>query len=130
VSNPVLRRRHFFEGASHEGGAKDVVWLRPDGRELGADDWIADGTRAFGVFLPSAASVELDERGRPSKGDTLLLALNPCARAIRFTLPHLNEPERWEHTLCTAGARTLRLRGGSVLLAPYSLSLLTSRAAP
>jgi pullulanase/glycogen debranching enzyme len=105
-----------------------VIWLRPDGRELVHDDWVAGDRRALGALLPGAASAEVDDRGRPSQGETLLLAFNPRGRACRFALPEARPPERWEHTLCTAGTRTLRLRGGSVRLAPRSLSLLTLRA--
>ena len=32
--NPTLRRRHFFRGRPVESGAKEVTWLRADGKEM------------------------------------------------------------------------------------------------
>ena len=131
AEHPVLRRRHFFQGASpgSKPAAKDVVWLRPDGGEMGSDDWKASDTRAFGMLLPGEASVELDERGRGVGGDSLLLAFNPSGRAVRFVLPHVAAPTHWEHTLCTVKHRRRRLRRGSVRVVPHSLSLYTLREA-
>jgi glycogen operon protein len=129
AQHPVLRRRHFFHGATpgSEPAAKDVVWLRPDGGEMGSDDWHASKIRAFGMLLPGEASVELDERGRDVVGDTLLLAFNPSGRAVRFVLPPVVAPTTWEHTLCTAKQRKRRLPRDSVRVVPHSLSVYTLR---
>jgi glycogen operon protein len=129
AEHPVLRRRHFFRGANPGSApaAKDVVWLRPDGGEMGSEDWNASKTRAFGMLLPGEASVELDERGRAVAGDTLLLAFNPSGRAARFVLPPVAEPTAWEQTLCTADRRRRRLRRGAVRVVAHSLSVFTLR---
>ncbi len=126
--HPVLRRRHFFEGARLERGSrKDVVWLRSDGNEMRDADWHASGRQAFGMLIPGEASTELDERGRPSDGDTVLLAFNPRPRAARFVLPTLEDAGRWDHVLCTAGPVAPRRRGRSMRILPHSLSLLAWR---
>ncbi|HWX75551.1 MAG TPA: hypothetical protein VNZ05_09610, partial [Solirubrobacteraceae bacterium] len=129
AENPVFRRRRFFAGARIEGGPhKDVVWLRPDGAELGAVDWHAEGVHPLGMLIPGEASTEQDERGRPQRGDTVLVIFNPRAQAVAFVLPALARIGTWEHTLCTASPSVRRVRGRSVRLPPHSLSLLTWRA--
>ena len=39
LSNPVLRRRHFFRGEHTENGEKELVWLAPDGQEMNEQRW-------------------------------------------------------------------------------------------
>jgi len=129
AENPVFRRRHFFAGAQIEGGPhKDVVWLRPDGAELAADDWEAGDAQALGMLIPGEASTEQDERGRPQPGSTVLVLFNPRPKAVGFALPAPERAGCWEHTLCTT-SRPLRrvLRARSLRLPPHSLSLLTWR---
>ena len=39
-NHPVFRRRNFFQGRSIKGaGIKDILWLRPDGREMPDEEW-------------------------------------------------------------------------------------------
>ena len=41
--HPALRQRHWFEGRpTMRGGAKDLAWLHPSGREMSGDDWYDD----------------------------------------------------------------------------------------
>lgn len=123
ADHPVLRRRRFFEGARPESGSQtDVVWLREDGDEMNDGDW-RSGPRAFGMLIPGAASIELDERGRAVDGDMLLLTFNPRSRASLFVLPVVDRPGHWQHALCTAGRTLHRLRHHSIRLLPNSLSL-------
>jgi isoamylase len=129
AENPVFRRRHFFAGARPDlGPRKDVLWLRPNGSELQVEDWQAAGARALGMLIPGEASTEQGERGNPLRGDTVFVAFNPRAQAAVFTLPHVERAGQWEHTLCTALRPARRLRGRSLRLPPYSLSLLVWRA--
>jgi glycogen operon protein len=128
AENPVFRRHHFFAGAQIGGGPhKDVVWLRPDGAELGPDDWQAGGIHALGMLIPGEASTEQDERGRPEPGDSVLVLFNPRAQAVAFALPSPARIGYWEHTLCTAKRPLRQVRARSMRLLPHSLSLLTWR---
>jgi glycogen operon protein len=128
AENPVFRRHHFFAGARiARGPQKDVLWLRPDGAELGPDDWQAGGVQALGMLIPGEASTEQDERGRPQPGETVLVLFNPRAQAVAFALPRPERAGEWEHTLCTAGRPLRRVRARSLRLLPNSLSLLTWR---
>jgi glycogen operon protein len=87
-SNPVLRRRSFFTGRLIDGeGAKDVMWIRPDAQEMTAQDWADGANQVLGMLVDGHATDELDERGRPIYGDTVLLLLNAGARTRSFQLP-------------------------------------------
>ncbi|MHB8188886.1 MAG: glycogen debranching protein GlgX [Ferrimicrobium sp.] len=123
-ANPILRRRDFFSGRSiPSGGGKDVMWVRQDGNELTEDDWNNPGTQAIGMLLAGQAVDEIDERGRHTVGDTLLLYLNGGAKSLLYTLPRVVERGVWEELVNTArpGSRlvrssTLRLTGHSTVL--------------
>ncbi|HXH06259.1 MAG TPA: glycogen debranching protein GlgX, partial [Vicinamibacterales bacterium] len=46
-SQPVLRRRRFFQGRAIRG-VKDIVWLDPSGREMTDEAWNAPDARSLG----------------------------------------------------------------------------------
>src|SRR5438093_3815244 len=88
LSQPALRRRQYFQGRSIRGGAvKDVAWLAPDGREMTDEKWNADFVLSLGMLLNGNAIEEVDERGEPIVGDTLLVLLNGHHDKVPFTLP-------------------------------------------
>jgi glycogen operon protein len=123
-SNPVFRRRRFFAGDPvTRAGVKDVTWLRADGRELAEKDWNDPELRALGMLIPGQASDEVDERGRPNRGATLLLLANAGERARYFQLPALPEPGRWRELVNTAQAPR-EVEGDALRLVPHSLVLL------
>jgi glycogen operon protein len=129
ASNPVFRRRRFFSGDPlTEQGIKDVQWLRPDGREMDTLDWHQTKNRVLGMLIPGDASDEVDERGRPCKGQTLLLLLNASARARQFALPEAAGPGRWHELVSTASTAAREPRGSTVQLPPHSVLLLSHEA--
>jgi len=93
---PVLRRRRFFRGRAVRGAeVKDIAWLEPSGNEMTDDSWNAGFVRCLGVRLEGNAIDEVDERGQPIVGDTLLVLLNGHHDRVDFTLPDEGEDERW-----------------------------------
>jgi glycogen operon protein len=124
--NPVLRRRSFFKGRRlTDGGVKDVTWLRADGGEMTDADWQRDDERVLGMLLPGRATDEVNERGRPVFGDTLLLLLNGGGRSRLFQLPRLDPAGMWEEIVNTSrpiGSRLIRRAG--VNLVSHSVILL------
>jgi len=123
---PVLRRRSFFSGRpAGRTGEKDLSWLRPDGGELELSDWHDPELRAFGMLLLGDVTEDVDERGRPETGDTVLLLLNGGTRSCYFRLPSMKQPGRWHHEVNTArpGRRAAPRKG--VNLVAHSLILLT-----
>ncbi|HEX2716571.1 MAG TPA: glycogen debranching protein GlgX, partial [Gemmatimonadaceae bacterium] len=124
LSNPVLRRRHFFRGKEVEEGVKDLTWIRTDGQEMREEDWKSDQNHALGMLVHGDATDEVDDRGRPIRGDTMLLLLHPDEGECRFALPTLPGEGRWVSLLDTARSRPRAPSDGAVVLAPYSLLLL------
>jgi glycogen operon protein len=128
AGTPLLRRGHFFSGeVDPAGGEKDVIWLRPDGREMKAPDWHDAGAHALGMLVPCERNPEEDAEGHAVATETLLVVFNAGARGIRFRLPVREAPGVWRHTLCSAGSVERRLRGASVRIPPRSASLLSYR---
>jgi glycogen operon protein len=125
-SNPVLRRRGFFHGrAEHGSGVKDLSWLHPEGRELTDEEWHDPGERSLGMLIHGEATDETDDRGRPIKGDTLLLLVSNGEQEVPFTLPAEDGPGSWVEVVNTASPEMPRpVTENAVTLAPYSLILL------
>jgi isoamylase len=103
AGQPVLRRRHFFQGRSIRGaGIKDVTWFEPSGKEMGDKAWNAHFARCFGFRLIGNGIDEVDEQGDPVTGDTLFVTLNAHHQRVRFVLPAHEAHQRWERILDTA----------------------------
>ncbi len=79
----------FFRGGRCTAGdAKDIVWLKPDGAEMTAEEWNQDFARCLGVYLAGGALTEVDARGRRVIDDDFLVLFNAHHDAVPFTLPH------------------------------------------
>jgi glycogen operon protein len=100
MSQAGLRRRRYFQGRSIRGG-KDVAWLAPDGREMTDEAWNADFVRSLGMQLSGVGIEEVDERGEPIVGDTLLVLLNAHSEKVSFTLPELEPDQQWQRVFDT-----------------------------
>jgi len=94
LTQPTLRRRRYFQDRSIRG-VKDVAWFSPDGREMTDEAWNADFVRSLGMLLSGSAIEEVDERGEPVLGDTLLVLLNGHHDRIPFVLPPLVADQLW-----------------------------------
>ena len=77
--HPTFRRRGWFQSA------KDIVWLRPDGKDMGQDDW--KSLKAVGVFLDGSQLVARDRHARPIVDDTFFVAVNASAEQVEFSIP-------------------------------------------
>jgi glycogen operon protein len=94
---PVFQRRHFFQGRAVRGtDIKDISWLSPDGKEMTDEAWDTGFIKCLGMRLAGDIIGEVDERGRPIVGDTLLVLLNAHWEALPFTLPLHKEGQQWE----------------------------------
>jgi glycogen operon protein len=112
----ALTRDAFFQGEK-EDGSKDVVWLAPDGREMGVADWEDPSRLAFGMLFGT----------EPGDGEPLLLLLNAAVGEVAFTLPASAAP--WRTVLHTTEAepRPDTPDGrGTILLGSRSLVLLSN----
>ncbi len=84
--HPVLRRRRWFQGRSIRGSV-DLGWFKPDGTEMGDDDWDAAPAPSVGIFLNGDAITDRDRRGQRVTDDSFLLLFNAHAEPVDWTLP-------------------------------------------
>ena len=124
-SHAVLRRRHFFRGEpTTKGGPKDLSWIHPDGREMTGDDWGNGNNRALGMLIYGEATDETDDRGRPVKGETMLLLMNATEDVVTFVTPTIDGEGIWAE-LIDAAHRELRVITSSHIdVEPFGLVLL------
>jgi isoamylase len=102
LSQPALRRRRYFQGRSiRGGGVKDLAWYAPNGEEMNDEAWNADFVRSIAMMLNGSAIEETNERGEPILGDTLLVLLNAHSDRVPFTLPRLDDDQRWQRLFDT-----------------------------
>ncbi len=126
--NPVFRRRGFFAGRPLRGGSKDVTWLHPLGREMTPADWDDRSQQVVGMLIDGEATDEVDERGRPVSGQTVLLLFNGGEASRRFVLPEPNRPGVWEELVNTArpGGRVIRRSAVNLVGRSFILATRTS----
>jgi glycogen operon protein len=124
-SQPVLRRRRFFQGRSIRGRElKDISWFTPFGSEMDDAGWTDHVVRTFGVRLSGDETHEVDDTGEPMHGDTLYVAFNAHHERVRFVLPRHASEERWERVIDTAQRewnRRYRLRDHTYRVAARSV---------
>jgi len=100
--HPVFRRRHWFHGRPIHGEAiRDVVWHRPDGAEMGDEDWEAGFAKSLGVFM-SGHALSRDARGEPVTDADFYVVFNAHHEALAFRVPTHGNTERWREVLNTA----------------------------
>ncbi len=134
-AHPVFRRRDFFQGRPlHGAGAKDLVWLRPDGQEMSDHEWEHEHARCLGVYYSGAALNEVDRIGRPVRDDDFLMLFNGHHEAVTFVVPTLGDGP-WRLVFDTVGAHPEPHArefgaGQEYALAGRAMALLTRGAAP
>ena len=77
AEQPVFQRRKFFQGRAIRGSdIKDISFFSPSGQEMSDEDWNAGFVKCLGVRLAGDLIDDVDERGEPIVGETLLILLN------------------------------------------------------
>jgi isoamylase len=129
----VFRRSRFFSGKTIPGTeVKDVTWLRPDGAEMGEEDWADGQAKALGLLLSGEAGLmHLTERGEQEPDDTFCLLMNASHEKVPFVLPEA-DGARWEAVIDSADERGFEPEGehdagAEIGLEPRSLQLLVRR---
>jgi isoamylase len=132
-NHPVFRRRNFFQGRAIKGiGVKDILWLRPDGREMSDEEWHQEHARTLGMFLSGEALDELDEKARPVRDGNFLLIMNAHHEEIPFLLPTAASGMLWIVLLDTScrieqGCNIQYEAGTTYPVQARSLALLVQR---
>jgi glycogen operon protein len=100
---PVFQRRKFFQGRAIFGGdVADITWFEPSGKTMGEEAWSAGFNQCFGCVLAGDLVGDVDERGEPIVGDSILILMNAHYEAIPFTLPTRFKNQRWQRIIDTA----------------------------
>jgi isoamylase len=87
---PMLRAAKFLHGQAIDGnGTRDVVWYRPDGREMDPGSWADPVAKVVGLLLCDLSS-------------RLLIATNAHHEPIAFKLPGVAVTNRWRLRVDTA----------------------------
>jgi isoamylase len=101
-TQPVFHRRKFFQGrAIHGADIQDISWFDASGQEMTEETWNAGYVHCLGVRLAGNPIGDVNERGEPVVGDTILLLLNAHHEDIPCTLPATPEEQPWERLLDT-----------------------------
>jgi isoamylase len=128
---PVLQRRKFFLGRAIRGSdIKDISFIDPGGNEMSDEAWGSDFVRCLGVRLAGDIINEVDERGEPVKGDTLLILMNAHWEKIDFVLPATRDEHIWETLIDTWDPQLpLRICSGGQTYPVFGRSLAVLRTA-
>ncbi len=106
-NHPNLHRRKFFQDRRIDpeapdrqvvdGGPEgDILWLRPDGKEMSQEEWHAGWIRCIGMLLNGRTLDDVNAVGEPIHDDTFLILCNPYHEPIRFSLPPLRDGSTWD----------------------------------
>jgi len=104
---------------------RDVVWLAPDGQEMGDGEWQDAENRCLGMLLDARARRSGSETGRFS---TLLLIVNGHDHAVEFQRPQLAGARHWRRIIGTADTPPAHAGSGPIEVAASSVLLLQAHA--
>jgi glycogen operon protein len=87
-------------------------------------DWHDAGNSVLGMLISGEAADETDDRGRPVRGDTMLLLINGGFDPVTYVLPTVAGEGKWRLVVDTAGGTHGRWEKEQLALPGFSLSLL------
>lgn len=126
--HPVFTDLELFDGKAIAGnGAKDITWLRPDGKEMEGSDWNC-GYAKTGAYMLNGSN----SKGKPQDDDFLIMASGDNYHTIDYRLPTPPGGGKWQLVFDTAEgefASQARIHepGSSYSLKPYSYVILTHK---
>jgi isoamylase len=107
-TQPVFRRRHFFQGRPIHGiDVKDIYWIRSDGAEMTEADWKGGHVQCVGMVLPGDQITECGEKGERIVGDSFAILLNAHHEEVPFRLGARRRDVSWVCVLDTAALDSL-----------------------
>lgn len=97
--HPVLSNISYFDGKSvNAKGTKDIKWIRPDGREMTAQDWNASYAKTLSYVL---AGERVVKDGKPADDDFMVI-MNAHNADIPWKLPPAPNGQKWRVAFDTA----------------------------
>jgi glycogen operon protein len=132
-TEPVFQRRKFFQGRSEDGSDEaDISWFQPSGDEMSDEAWNTGYGQCLGVRFPGDLIGDVNERGEPITGDSIVLLVNAHHETIPFTLPSREGESGWDLLIDTAvpASESVEYPGGKQYdLKGRSMVVLRSRSA-
>ncbi|GGF39919.1 glycogen operon protein GlgX homolog [Marmoricola endophyticus] len=124
----TLRQRHFFEGRpTIDGGAKDLAWIHPEGRELTDSDWADPTLHVLGMFVSGEPLRSPGPRGEQQWDSSFLLWANGSGVECEVRVPANPWVQKGSVVLSTDARHVAGVEveaGQGVALAARSLLLL------
>jgi glycogen operon protein len=116
--HPNLRRKKYFQGRAiapstvgriEVGGraVQDITWVRPDGKEMTAEEWSLGWVRCLGLQLCGTTLDHVDALGQPLTDETYLILFNPHWESIDFYTPNEHGEAGWRVLFDTRTAQPL-----------------------
>ncbi len=104
AAHPVLASDSRFNGRTVSGSrAPDIRWLRPDGEEMGDEDWQAGFVRSLGMVINGdAAMCSRKEKGGKTPDDDFLILVNAWEEEVLWHFPPAPKRGKWHRVLDTA----------------------------
>jgi glycogen operon protein len=93
-------------------------------------EWHDRSGHSLGMLIRGEAADEIDERGRPIKGDTLLLIVNNMEGEEQWALPKLEVAGQWILMVDTERPTIAEEAVDELTLVPFSLVLLRYELEP
>jgi isoamylase len=108
---PVFQRRKFFQGRAIFGAdIADITWFEPSGKPMGEEAWSAGFNQCFGFLMAGDLIGDVDDRGQPILGDSILILMNAYHETLPFKLPGRVKGQKWQRLLDTADPRADKRR--------------------
>lgn len=88
----VFHRHRFFHGQEIPGTeTKDITWFKPDGEEMGNEDWSLETAHSLALLISGeAGQYHLTQRGEREVDDTFFLMVNASDKSVEYVLPEVN----------------------------------------
>ena len=87
-------------------------------------DFANQSLQVLGMLLHGGASDDMDDRGQPVGGDTLLVLLNGGRRSRTFSLPNIETSGTWYEVVNTAQPSDRFIKTATIKLMAHSVILL------
>jgi len=126
--HPALRQRHHFAGTpTLAGGPKDLAWMHPSGREMGAQDWFDESLHVIGMFVSGDPLRSPGPRGEQQRDSSFMIWLNSADEPVEVTLPKNDWVQTGEVVLSTDADNSAGMpvhAGEVVTLGPKTVMML------
>ncbi len=116
---PLLRRRKFYT-------TDEVMWIRPDGKQMNDGDWHNGTTRCVGLHIKGDQVTEQEEDGTMVAPDHLFWIMNSYWEDLPFTLPGPGRGHHWAVVVNTFDG-TINQRGNKITVkGPFTIPARSS----